>query len=62
MTAVDWTRWWVMVALDVAIVYILRAIDSEEISQPPSRRNVLVFACLVIALAAIPTGAANNIG
>jgi len=62
MTAVDWTRWWVMVALDVAIVYILRAIDSEEISQPPSRRNVLVFACVVIALAVIPTGAANNIG
>ncbi|MGB9305030.1 MAG: hypothetical protein WCB92_15510 [Mycobacterium sp.] len=62
MTGVDWTRWWVLITFDVASVYILRAIDSREIEQPPSRRSALVFACLVIALAVIPTGAANNIG
>ncbi|BBX73804.1 hypothetical protein H7H78_14900 [Mycobacterium shinjukuense] len=62
ITAVDWTRWWVMITLDVAIVYILYAINRPEIEQPPSRRNVLVFVCVVLALAVIPTGSANNIG
>lgn len=62
ITAVDWTRWWVMITLDVAIVYILYAIDRPEIEQPPSRRNVQVFVCVVLVLAVIPTGSANNIG
>jgi hypothetical protein len=62
MTAVDWTRWWLMITLDVVIVYILFAIDRPEIEQAPSRRNVLVFAWVVMVLAVIPTGSANNVG
>ncbi len=41
---VDWTRWWVMITLDVAIVYILYAVDRPEIEQYTSR-NVQVFVC-----------------
>jgi hypothetical protein len=62
VTAVDWTRWWVMVAFDVAIIYLLYAIGRPEIEKPPSRRNMLILACAIIALAVIPTGAANNVG
>lgn len=62
LTGVDWTRWWVLMTFDVAIVYLLYAIGRPEIAQAPSRRNVLVFMVVVMALAVIPTGAASNIG
>lgn len=62
VTAVDWTRWWILVTFDVAVVYILFAINRPEIERPPSRRSVLFFAYLVLALALLPTGAANNVG
>jgi hypothetical protein len=62
VTAVDWTRWMVLITFDVSIVYILYAICRPEIEQTPSRRNVLVFVWVVILLAVIPTGAANNVG
>jgi hypothetical protein len=62
VTAVDWTRWCVLITFDVAIVYILYAVDRPEIEQTPSRRTVLVFVWVVIVLAVIPTGAANNVG
>jgi hypothetical protein len=62
MTGVDWTRWWVLITFDVAIVYVLYVIDRPEIEQAPSRRSVLVFLGVVIVLAVIPTGAANNVG
>jgi hypothetical protein len=62
MTAVDWTRWWVMITLDVAVAYLLYAIERPEIEQPPSRKNVLVFVWVVMVLAVLPTGSANNVG
>jgi hypothetical protein len=62
VTAVDWTRWWILITFDVAVVYILYAINRPEIEQAPSRRSVLLFVYVVLALALIPTGAANNVG
>jgi len=62
MTGVDWTRWWVLITFDVSMVYILFAMDRKELEEAPSRRNVLVFVCIVIALAVIPTGAALHVG
>ncbi|WP_241519328.1 hypothetical protein [Mycobacterium paraense] len=62
VTAVDWTRWWILITCDVAMVYVLYAINRREIEQAPSRRNLLAFVCIVAALAVIPTGAANNVG
>lgn len=62
LTAVDWTRWCGLITFDVVGVYILYAVGRPEIEQPPTRRNVLVFACIVVALAVLPTGAANNAG
>lgn len=62
VAAVDWSRWWILISFDVAIVYILYAITRPEIEQPPSRRTVFVFACFVMVLAVIPTGTTNNVG
>ncbi|WP_142282112.1 hypothetical protein [Mycobacterium sp. IEC1808] len=61
MTASDWTRWWVLITFDVAVVYILYAIDRPEIEQTPSRRTVAAFV-VVIALLAIPTGHTSHVG
>jgi hypothetical protein len=62
VTAVDWTRWCVLITFDVAIVYVLFAIYRPEIEQRPLQRNVLIFMWVVLVLAVIPTGAANNVG
>jgi hypothetical protein len=62
LTGVDWTRWWVLATFDVAIGYILYAIDRPEIEEAPSRRNVLIFVAVVTVLAVIPTGGASNVG
>ncbi|OBI20484.1 hypothetical protein A5712_17600 [Mycobacterium sp. E2327] len=62
VTAVDWTRWWILITFDVAAVYFLYAIKRPEIEQAPSRRSVLLFVYIVVALALLPTGAANNVG
>jgi hypothetical protein len=62
VTAVDWTRWWILITFDVAVVYFLYAVKRPEIEQAPSRRNLLLFVYIVVALALLPTGAANNVG
>jgi hypothetical protein len=61
MAGCDWTRWWVLITFDVAIVYIQFAIDRPEIEQAPSRRTVRVFVAVLIVLA-IPTGQTGHVG
>lgn len=62
VVAVDWTRWWILITFDVAIIYVLYAVARPEIEQPLSRRALIGFACVVVALAVLPTGAAINLG
>lgn len=62
MTAVDWTRWWVLITFNVAVVCILYTITRPEIDQPTTRRHGRTFLCVVAGLAVIPTGAALHIG
>ncbi len=62
VTAVDWTRWWILISFDVAVVYMLYAVSRPEIERAPSRRNALLAVYIVLALALLPTGAANNVG
>ncbi|WP_231639435.1 hypothetical protein [Mycobacterium sp. Marseille-P9652] len=62
VTAVDWTRWWILISFDVAVVYILYAIKRPEIDRPLSRKSAALFLYVVMALAVLPTGAANNVG
>jgi hypothetical protein len=63
VTGVDWTRWWVLITFDVALVMVLRAIGRPEIdASPPTKTTMRVFVLLVVVLAIIPTGAALHIG
>ena len=62
MTAVDWTRWWVLITFNVALVCILYTITRPEIDQPTNRHHVRIFLCVIAGLAVIPTGAALHIG
>lgn len=61
-TGVDWTRWWIIVSADVELVYIAYAITRPEIERATSHRTVTVFMWVVMALAVLPLGAANNVG
>jgi hypothetical protein len=61
MTGCDWTRWWVLITFDVALVYILYAIDRPEIEQTPSRRTLPAFVVVVVLLA-IPIGHTSHVG
>lgn len=62
ITAVDWTRWWVLITFNVAFVCILYTITRPEIDQPTTRRHVHISVCVIAVLAVIPTGAALHIG
>ncbi|OBI93935.1 hypothetical protein [Mycobacterium sp. 1245805.9] len=61
VTASDWTRWWVLITFDVAVVYLLYAIDRPQIEQAPSRRTLAAFIAVVVVLA-IPTGHTSHVG
>ncbi|AKK28740.1 hypothetical protein [Mycobacterium sp. EPa45] len=62
LTAVDWTRWWVLITFNVALVYVLYTITRPEIDRPTTRRHLRVFLCVIAVLAVIPTGAALHVG
>ena len=55
MTGVDWARWWVMIAFDIGIVYLLFASNQPEVDAPPTRASLRAF-IVAMALLAIPFG------
>ncbi len=56
MTGIDWVRWWVVIAFDIGIVYLLYASRQPEVDQPPTRRSMRAFAMTMILLALVPVG------
>jgi hypothetical protein len=62
LTGVDWIRWWVTIAFDLGIVFLLFAARRPEIDQPPTRRSVRVLTVLAIGLAVLPTGIIPGFG
>ncbi len=62
LAGLDWTRWWVLITADVAIVYLLYAVGRPEVDRPPTKRTVTVFVVLVVILAVVPTGATLHVG
>lgn len=56
LTGVDWIRWWVIIAFDLGIVYLLYATRQPEIEEPPTARSVKVLVVAAALLALIPIG------
>ncbi|GAY18402.1 hypothetical protein [Mycobacterium sp. shizuoka-1] len=61
-TGVDWVRWWVVIAFDLGIVFLLYTGRQPEVDQPPTRRTLVVFAVGAILLAVIPIGIIPGFG
>lgn len=62
LTGFDWTRWLTIVALDLAVVFLLFAARRPEIDQEPTPKSLRVFVLLLIAFALIPVGAVPGFG
>jgi hypothetical protein len=56
LTGIDWTRWMLVIAFNIVIVYLLYVARRPEISSPPTRRTAVVFVLIVVAFAVIPLG------
>lgn len=61
-TGVDWVRWWVIIAFDLGIVFLLYVRDQPETDEQPTRRTLTVFAVGVILLAVLPIGIIPGFG
>jgi hypothetical protein len=55
-TGFDWTRWLLVIAFNVVVVYVLYARDRPEVNETPTPRAVRLFALVVLAFALIPLG------
>ncbi|MCV7215275.1 hypothetical protein H7J51_08245 [Mycobacterium crocinum] len=62
LTGVDWVRWWVIIAFDLGIVFLLYTRDQPEVDEPPTRRTLIVFAVGAILLAVLPIGIIPGFG
>ena len=62
VTGVDWIRWWVAIALDIGIVFLLFASGEPEADERPSRRTLTVFAIGAALLALFPLGVLPGFG
>jgi len=56
LTGVDWTRWLLAVAFDIVVVYLLFALRSPEVDEPPCARTIRYFPIIVTGFALIPLG------
>ena len=62
LTGVDWIRWWVIIAFDLAIVFLLFVSRRAEIDQPATPRSVKVLTVFALVLALVPIGIIPGFG
>lgn len=62
VTGVDWTRWLLVVAFDVVVVYVLYADGRPEIDEAPPKRAVSLFPLVALGFMLIPLGLAPGGG
>lgn len=53
-TAIDWTRWMIVVAFNIVIVYLLYVCDKPELDRPVSGRQMRAFSLIVLGFAVFP--------
>lgn len=56
----DWIRWWTVILINIAAVYLVFASSRAEIETPVSRRDVTWFIVVLVLLALIPLSAVNT--
>jgi hypothetical protein len=56
LTAHDWVRWCVLIAFNIAIVFLVYATDSPQLATQPTPREVRELVWVVAVLALIPVG------
>ena len=56
----DWIRWWTIILINIACVYLLFASGRREIETPVTRRDIKWFIVAVVLLALIPLSAVNT--
>lgn len=56
MTGIDWTRWLLVIAFNMAVVFVLYLRDKPELDEPPPPRTARLFVLVVLAFAFIPLG------
>jgi hypothetical protein len=61
-TGVDWIRWWVTIAFDLGVVYLVYASSQIEADQPLTSRTRLLASAGLILLAVFPIGVIPNLG
>jgi hypothetical protein len=54
VTGVDWIRWWTVILINVAAVYLIFAAGQPGIEKPVANRQVKVFVAVLILLALVP--------
>lgn len=56
----DWIRWWTIILINIAGVYLLFASGRHEIETPVTRRDIKWFIAVIVLLACIPLSAVNT--
>ncbi|OBB59705.1 hypothetical protein A5757_11460 [Mycobacterium sp. 852013-51886_SCH5428379] len=56
LTAYDWTRWMIIIGMNIALVYLLFAAGRPQAEAPADRRTVVVCATAGMLFALIPVG------
>lgn len=56
----DWIRWWTVILINIAGVYLVFASGRTEIETPVTRRDVTWFIVVLVLLALIPLSAVNT--
>lgn len=62
ITGVDWTRWLLVVAFDVVVVFVLYANGRPEIDEAPPKRAVRLFPFVALGFMLFPLGLAPGGG
>jgi len=55
-TGFDWTRWLLVIAFDITVVYLVYLRDRPELDRPANRRTVVTFVLIILAFALLPLG------
>jgi hypothetical protein len=53
-TGVDWIRWWTVILINIASIYLIFAVDRPELEKPVPAKQVKIFAVVVLVLACVP--------